>query len=71
MNPSLAYQLYEAQHPRTRAQVIAADAERGRQAAAVSRAYRALTGRARGRAARAIAEFSTPAPSLQTERRCS
>lgn len=42
MNPNYVYQLYEAQHVRTRAQVLAYDAQRGRLAAATSRGTRGL-----------------------------
>jgi hypothetical protein len=66
MNPNIAFQLYETQRPRTRTQVIVDDATRGHRAAAVSRAYRALTRRARIRTARV-----TLGPSLRAERRCS
>jgi hypothetical protein len=50
MNPSYGYQLYQAQRVRTRAEVLAGDMRRGRQAAAVSRA-----GRGSARQARAAA----------------
>jgi hypothetical protein len=42
MNPNYGYQLYQAQRVSTRADAIAADALRGRQAAAVARRSRAL-----------------------------
>ena len=42
MNPSYGYQLYQAQRVRTRAEVLADDMRRGRQAAAVSRAGRGI-----------------------------
>ena len=42
MNPNLGYQLYLAQRVTTRPEILAADARRGRQAAAVSRGTRRL-----------------------------
>jgi hypothetical protein len=42
MNPNYAYQLYQAQRVTSRAQTLAGDHERGRQAAAVSRGSRRL-----------------------------
>ena len=47
MNPSYGYQLYQAQRVRTRAEVLADDMRRGRQAAAVSRAGRGSARKAR------------------------
>jgi hypothetical protein len=47
MNPSYGYQLYQAQRVRTRAEVLADDMRRGRQAAAVSRAGRGFARKAR------------------------
>jgi hypothetical protein len=55
MNPNYAYQLYQAQRVTSRAQTLAGDHERGRQAAAVSRGRRRLahaTGRLVSRAYR-------------------
>lgn len=46
MNPSYGYQLYQAQRPRTRAEILAGDAQLGRQAAAVSGGSRTLAGKA-------------------------
>ena len=37
MNPNYGYQLYQAQQVTSRAEILAGDAQRGRQAAAVSR----------------------------------
>jgi hypothetical protein len=42
MNPYDGYRLYQIQRTRTRAEIIADDARRGRQAAAVYRGRRAL-----------------------------
>jgi hypothetical protein len=42
MNPYGGYQLYQVQRTKTRAEVLAGDARRGRQAAAVVRVSRAL-----------------------------
>jgi hypothetical protein len=42
MNPNYGYQLYQAQRVVSRAQTLAADAQRGRQAAAVTRGTRRL-----------------------------
>jgi hypothetical protein len=42
MNPNLGYQLHQAQRVTSRAETLAADARRGRQAAAVSRGTRQL-----------------------------
>jgi len=42
MNPNYGYQLYQAQRVRPRAEIIAGDVQRGRQAAAVTRASRRL-----------------------------
>jgi lambda repressor-like predicted transcriptional regulator len=42
MNPNLTYQLYQSQRIKTRAEILADDARRGRQAAAVSRCARGL-----------------------------
>jgi hypothetical protein len=46
MNPCGGYQLYQAQRTETRAEILAGDARRGRQAAAVFRGSRALAGKA-------------------------
>ena len=46
MNPYDGYQLYQVQRTRTRAEILADDARRGRQAAAVFRGRRALAGQA-------------------------
>ena len=46
MNPYSNYQLYQAERPKTRAEIIAGDARLGRQAAAVFRGSRALAGKA-------------------------
>jgi hypothetical protein len=43
MNPNLGYQLYQAQRVTSRAETLAVDAQRGRQAAAVSRGTRRLS----------------------------
>jgi hypothetical protein len=40
MNPNYGYQLYQAQQVISRAEILAGDAQRGRQAAAVSRGIR-------------------------------
>ena len=42
MNPNYGYQLYQAQRVTPRAEILAADAQRGRQAAAISRGSRRL-----------------------------
>lgn len=42
MNPDLGYQLYLAQRVTPRTEILSGDAERGRQAAAVSRRTRQL-----------------------------
>jgi hypothetical protein len=47
MNPNYGYQLYLAQQVAPRAEILAADARRGRQAAAVSRGSRRLANGAR------------------------
>ncbi len=47
MNPYGGYQLYQVQRTRTRAELLAGDARRGRQAAAVARGSRALAVKAR------------------------
>jgi hypothetical protein len=44
MNPNYAYQLYQAQRVTSRAEIRAADDQRGRQAAAATRGGRALAG---------------------------
>jgi hypothetical protein len=46
MNPYNGYQLYQVQRTMTRAEILAGDARRGRQAAALSRGSRALAGQA-------------------------
>jgi hypothetical protein len=46
MNLYDGYQLYQVQRTRTRAEILADDARRGRQAAAVFRGRRALAGQA-------------------------
>jgi hypothetical protein len=46
MNPCYGYQLYQAQRPKTRAEILTGDARLGRQAAAVVRGSRALAGKA-------------------------
>jgi hypothetical protein len=47
MNPYDGYRLYQIQRTKTRAEIIAEDARRGRQAAAVLRARRTLAARTR------------------------
>jgi hypothetical protein len=47
MNPSYGYQLYQAQRVRTRADELADDMWRGRQAAAVSQVGRGFARKAR------------------------
>jgi hypothetical protein len=42
MNPNFGYQLYQAHRVTPRAEILAADAQRGRQAAAISRGTRRL-----------------------------
>ena len=42
MNPNFGYQLYQVQRVTSRAEILSGDAERGRQAAAVSRSTRRL-----------------------------
>ena len=42
MNPNFAYQLYQTQRVTSRAETLARDYQRGRQAAAVSRGSRRL-----------------------------
>ena len=49
MNPTYGYQLYQAERVRPRAEIIAGDVQRGRQAAAVTRASRRLARAAVGR----------------------
>jgi hypothetical protein len=46
MNPYDGYQLYQVRRTKTRAEILADDARRGRQAAAVFRGSRALGGEA-------------------------
>ena len=51
MNPNYGYQLYQAERTQTRAEILAADAQRGRRAATNSRRGRqgpARRGRGRG-----------------------
>ena len=47
MNPYDGYQLYQIQRTKTRSEILADDARRGRQAAAVVRGGRALAGKTR------------------------
>ena len=49
MYPNNAYELYQAERTRTRAEVLAGDTRRGRWAAASRRGRRGLTRRGRGR----------------------
>jgi hypothetical protein len=42
MNPNYGYQLYQAQRVTSRAEILAADARRGRQAVTISRGTRRL-----------------------------
>ena len=49
MYPNYAYELYQAERTRTRAEVLAADARRGRWAAASRSGRRGLARRGRGR----------------------
>jgi hypothetical protein len=49
MNPNYGYQLYQAQRVTSRAEIRAADDQRGRQAATVSRGARRLAGATVGR----------------------
>jgi hypothetical protein len=46
MNPYGGYQLYQVQRTETRAEILAGDARRGRQAAVVFRGSRALADKA-------------------------
>ena len=46
MNPYDGYQLYQVQRTETRAEILAGDARRGRQAAVVFRGSRALADKA-------------------------
>ena len=48
MNPYDGYQLYQVQRTKTRAEILADDARRGRQAAVVFRGGRALARQAPG-----------------------
>jgi hypothetical protein len=50
MNPNLVYQLYQADRTRTRAEILAEDARRGRSAAAVRRGGQAAARTVRTRA---------------------
>ena len=54
MNPNYAYQLYQAQRVTPRAEILAADARRGRQAAAVTWGTRRLARGTRGTLGRLI-----------------
>jgi hypothetical protein len=47
MNPYSGYQLYQVQRTKTRAEILAGDARRGRHAAAAFRGSRALPGQAK------------------------
>jgi hypothetical protein len=49
MYPNYAYELYQAERTRTRAEVLAADTRRGRWAADSRRGRRGLARRGRGR----------------------
>ena len=49
MNPNYGYQLYQAERPQTRAEVLAGDAQRGRWAAASRGSRRSRTRKSRGR----------------------
>ena len=48
MNPNYGYHLYQAQRVTPRAEILAADEQRGRQAATISRGARRLTRAALG-----------------------
>jgi hypothetical protein len=54
MNPNLVYQLYQADRARTRAEILADDARRGRTAAAVGRGSQVAARTARTRAITAL-----------------
>ena len=54
MNPYDGYELYQVQRTKTRAEILADDARRGRQAAAVFRGSRTLAGEASTPAAMAL-----------------
>ena len=55
MNPNYGYQLYQSQRVTPRAEILAADARRGRQAAALTRGTRRLARAAQAvRPARAV-----------------
>jgi hypothetical protein len=54
MNPNLGYQLYQADRTRTRAEILAEDARRGRSAAAVRRGSQTATRTARTRTRAAL-----------------
>jgi hypothetical protein len=49
MNPNYGYQLYQAERPQTRGEILAGDARRGRWAAASRRGRRNPARRDRGR----------------------
>ncbi|HEX3491614.1 MAG TPA: hypothetical protein VHU92_19875 [Streptosporangiaceae bacterium] len=62
MNSNYGYQLYQAERPRTRAAVLAEDAHRGRQAAAVTRERHALARKARQARTSLTAAFRLTSP---------
>lgn len=47
MNPNYGYQLYQAQRPQSRGEIIFRDAQRGHRAAAARRDGREMAGKAR------------------------
>jgi hypothetical protein len=61
MNLNYGYQLYQAQRETTRKEIIAGDARRGRQAAAVVRACRGLAHRVRGSGTMVMSAIERPA----------
>jgi hypothetical protein len=66
MNPNYGYQLYQAQRPMTRTEILAGDARRGRQAAAISRGARGLARAARGRGIMALSVIAGLAARVAT-----
>lgn len=61
MNPNYGYQLYQIQRIKTRAEILADDARRGRDAAAVARGSRRAYRKTLGWGIKVLNEIGVPA----------
>jgi hypothetical protein len=66
MNPNYGYQLYQAERVWTHQQILADDARRGQQAAAISRGTRKLMSKARSSLTQALGIIGTKEAEIRT-----